>query len=47
MQKVHRLAGTLAKLFAPIVVLESVYPVEIEAALSRYYDGEADGYIPF
>ena len=44
-QKAYGMARTLEKLLSSLIVLESVSPVEVEAALDRYYG--ADGEIPF
>jgi len=44
-QKAYGMARTLEKLLSSLIVLESVSPVEVEAALTRLYG--ADGEIPF
>lgn len=44
-QKAQRMAGTLQKLLSSLIVLESVYPLDVEEALERIH--AEDGAIPF
>ena len=44
-QKAQRMAGTLQKLLSSLIVLESVYPLDVEEALARVH--AEDGAIPF